>query len=322
MQAYFDRDDADLEYGTIVGKEASNTDAPGGILDAVLNRRNAVYAFVTTVGLTVMALFVVGYFGSVPWSAQAIAQTPEINTRFIIELPKPQPQKPKPIVKPIIKPAETRPVERLRSIPDKSTQVLRPKMQLSGRTTSRDAQRVSQQEAAAERSLPATIAPVVAEVDEFAQRDYVQEQSDRSTTTSLRTDRVREPVGEATTRNNRAVADAGVSRIQLDPYHYQMVNICLRQCVRSMFMHTGMDEMEQAYSKEWLKVTRAADNYFEFRFGGRWVRLHVNVNSLGDISNIDFVRMPGDWGDAESLLEEATRKLCHLLRYDDCFAKL
>ena len=119
--------------------------------------------------------------------------------------------------------------------------------------------------------MPATIAPVVAEVDEFTQRDYVQEQI-RTQHDDLIANRPQSrPVGEATTRNNRAVADAGVSRIQLDPYHYQMVNICLRQCVRSMFMHTGLDEMEQASSKDWLKVTRAADNYFEFKFGGRWV---------------------------------------------------
>ena len=120
----------------------------------------------------------------------------------------------------------------------------------------------------------------------------------------------------------RTMSESGLSRVKLDPYHYQMVNICLRQCVRTMFAHTGMDESEIAGSKGWLKVTRGNDNYFEFSSGGRWVRFFVNASLLGEISNIDFVRVSGSSADLESLYEDATRKLCHLLGYDDCFAKL
>jgi hypothetical protein len=120
----------------------------------------------------------------------------------------------------------------------------------------------------------------------------------------------------------RSLSESGLSRVKLDPYHYQMVSVCLRQCVRSMFTRAGLDKQEQADAREWLKVSRAASSYFEFRFGKRWIRLQVDVGLLGDISSIDFVRVPANCGDAESLLEDATRRLCSLLRYDDCFAKL
>ena len=89
-----------------------------------------------------------------------------------------------------------------------------------------------------------------------------------------------------------------------------------------MYTHAGLDEAEKSGSKDWLKVTRGGNNYFDFKFSGKWHRLHVNVNLLGDISNIDFVGVPAIGDDAELLLEDATRKLCRLLRFDDCFAKL
>ncbi|MBK7090144.1 MAG: hypothetical protein IPH59_00225 [bacterium] len=323
MQAYFDRDDADLELNSMTEKTPSPVDSPGGFLSTTRDRRNIVSTATSLGGLAVVIMLLVSYFGSLPFKAQAAKLAPdEFDAKFVIELPKPKPDKPKPKFKPVVKPPETKPVERLRSIPDKTTQVLQKQTQLTGRAVTRDAQRVSQQEAATERSLPATIAPAIAPTDEFAQRDFVQEQTDRSTTVALTTDRSRDLVGAPSSRTNRVVAEAGVSRVKLDPYHYQMVNICLRQCVRTMFTHAGLDETEKAGSKEWLKVTRSGGNYFDFRFSGKWHRLQVNVNLLGDISNIDFVGVPAIGDDAESLLEDATRKLCRLLRFDDCFAKL
>ncbi len=323
MQAYFDRDDAELERKCIVSRTASKADVVGGVLKVALDRRNIVTATLTLAGLVLVSFLLAVYLGSLPLKSQIVSEArPEFTSKFIIELPRPAPPKPKIKAKPFIKPPENKPIERFRSIPDRTTRVLQPKAQPRGRNEVRDAQRVAQQEASTTRSLPGTIAPVVAPTDEFVQRDLAQEQSERSTSSVIRSNGNREPVGEVAARNTRAVAETGVSRIKLDPYHYQMVNICLRQCVRSMFVHTGLDEQERVDSKDWLKVTRDADNHFDFRYGGRWVRLHVNVNLLGDISNIDFVRIPGDMGDAESLLEDATRKLCRLLRYDDCFAKL
>lgn len=323
MQAFFDRDDAELELNSIMGKTASPEDTSSGFLGSNRNRRNIISTTVALAGLAFLVVILAGYFGSLPIKVQAAAIAPiEFDARFVIEIPKPKPDKPKPKFKPVVKPPEPKPVERLRSIPDRTTQVLQQKTQLTGRAESRDIQRVAQQEAATERSLPATIAPTVAATDEFAQRDFVQEQTDRSTTIALKTDRSRDLVGEPTSRTNRAVAETGVSRVKLDPYHYQMVNICLRQCVRMMFTHAGLNETEKTVSKDWLRVLRGSENHFDFKFAGKWVRLRVNVSLLGDISNIDYVGVPDVGDSAESLLEDATRKLCRLLRFDDCFAKL
>lgn len=323
MQAYFDRDDAELEFKSLFSRTASRFDGSGSVMGSAAGWNDVGRMLAALAGLGILTLAIAGYLGSDPLAKRKSATTPNFEASFMIEVPKPQILKPPPKPKPAIKKAvETKPVERIRGVPDKVTQVARPQTQLSGRVEVRDAKRLSQQEAAAQRSMAGTIAPVVAQVDENMQRDYVEEQSNRSTTRALQVNSNHEAIAEETTRLKRSTAEGGESRVKLDPYHYQMVNVCLRQCVRTMFAHTGMDEREIAGSKSWLKVTRGNDNYFEFSSGGRWVRFIVNANLLGEISNIDFVRVSGNSADLESLYEDATRKLCHLLGYDDCFAKL
>jgi hypothetical protein len=130
---------------------------------------------------------------------------------------------------------------------------------------------------------------------------------------------------ETSEGGTRAAAEGGPSHVKLDPYHYQMVNVCLRLCVKSMFTHAGLDQSDQASSRSWLRVHNDKASFFEFNFRGRWMRFDVSVQSLGDIATLDYVNLNSALGarnDAESLLEEMTRKLCGLLGYEGCFSKL
>ena len=105
-----------------------------------------------------------------------------------------------------------------------------------------------------------------------------------------------------------------------------MVNVCLRLCAQSMFTHTGMSEREKANSAAWLKVNQEqGNNSFSYRFSGQWVKVSVNVNSLTDISNLNFISIPSNLsgnGKADAFLKEVTRKLCGVLGYDDCLQRL
>lgn len=327
MQAYFDRDDAELEHECIVARALAHTDSDPEGRFAAFGRRGFVNLTAVLVGLGLFSLLLVSYLGSVEL-AQTLP-TDELNpaeTKFIFEIPEPEIPKPqvKPKPKPEPKPEEPRPVERLRSVPDSRVQDIRPQERLKNRAEKDDSQREAQKETAIARSAPAVRMPAMPAMDNVEQRNYGSETARRSSVGEL-TERREEVVRSAGNTEQRTLAEGGLSRVKLDPYHYQMVNVCLRLCVRTMFTHAGIDEQEKRSSSDWLRISRGGSEYFEYRYGGRWVRFAVNAGALGNISNLDFVSMPGQWAgsdEAESLLEDVTRKLCALLGYDDCLKKL
>ncbi len=327
MQAYIDRDDAELEQQSLAAEGMAGVD--NHAFSTAPERRTVAKLFAVLSGFAVLAIILAVNFGSAPFDAKLAPEPPVlISASFVIEEPEPEPEplKPKPKPKPIpeVKPEEVRPIERLRSVPDQKTQEYRKQETLNSRTEVADVDRDVQQESVTKRTAPAINTPVIAAPTVADQRSLaVQDQGrrDGNSEVVMASSKTRAEVASGETRT---VAESGLSRVKLDPYHYRMVNVCLRQCVKSMFTHAGLDAEEARASKDWLNVARGG-SYFEFKHKGRWVRFVVDVASINDISSIDFVNLPDQWttGDAtESLLEEATRNLCRLLQYDDCFSKL
>jgi hypothetical protein len=325
MQAYFDRGDAELEHQAVVTKALSLTDAEHESRFNAFGRRRYRSLLCYAVGLGLLAMTVAVHIGSAEQALSQIVQEPESpDNRFIIEFPEPEPPKPKPKLKPEIKPEEPQPVERVRSVPDRVTQTIKPQERSREREEEHIVDRDAQTESTVKRSLPAVTTPTIAVSETAGQREFVQENI-RQTTVSDFADLRGDYIPEEKAGKHRSAPETGLSHIQLDPYHYQMVNVCLRLCVRTMFTHSGIDEQERSASSDWLRIRRENDNFFEYRHGGRWVRFSVKTGSLGEISNIDFASVAGDWTSndgAQSLLEAATKDLCRLLGYDDCLKRL
>ncbi len=353
MQAYFDRDDANLEAEALLTQSTSDRDAGDEVAD--FGRRRYLNLLGFTVALGLIAVFLAVHLGSIePALSYQEPKFEKPEVRFEIEIPEPEVEQPKPKPKPKVEPPKPEPekVERLRSVPDQKIQKIRQNEKLDERrevretdrdvetevvknrvndkirerNEVRDNERDVKTESTSERSLPAVRTPKIVAQETVADRD-VSHESIRQSTVSGLAKTTGDFVDEIAPQVNRGgLPEEGLSRIKLDPYTYQMVNVCLRLCAQSMFTHTGMSGEAQEGSSRWLKVSRGSGgNSFSYRFNERWVNVTVNVNSLTDISNLNFISIPSDLsgsGKADQFLKEVTRKLCTLLGYDDCVQRL
>lgn len=324
MQAYFDRDDADVEQQRILANGWSHTDPDAESCADALGRNKYLNLLALSAGVATLALIVVFHLGSAePLQSQSIPDPNIPEIRFIVETAKPEPPKPRPKPKAEVLQEKPQPQDRLRSIPDKLTRQIRPQGEQHLREEKVEIERNDVGETVADRSLPAIKTPQVAVSERTTARHDVQEGNRQASVPGREISR-QSGIPTGSTGEHRAIPDSGPSHIKLDPYHYQMVTICLRLCVRTIFTHAGMNDEEREKSRDWLRVKREGEDFFEFRFAGYWIRFQVNVNSLADISNISFVSVPASWSaaqDGQALLESATRSLCRLLGYDDCLKK-
>ncbi len=353
MQAYFDRDDAHLEADALLSHSASDRDSGDDVAD--FGRRRYLNLAAFSAGLGLLAFLLVIQLTSVePAFSFQQPDKDKPDMRFVIEIPKPEQQQPKPKPKPKIEKPKPEPVERLRAVPDRTMHVIRPTEKLQDRrevkdkerdveqdvaknriqekihdrNEVRDSERDVKKESTTKRTLPAVRTPKIVTKEEAVQRDVSQEAVRQTTVSGLAetTGDFVEDIAPRSGVSNLSSEGEGLSRINLDPYTYQMVNVCLRLCATSMFTHSGMDEAEASSSAQWLKVNRGAGHSsFSYRYNRQWVEVTVNVKSLTDISNLSFVSIPSNLskgGQADEFLKEVTRKLCSLLGYDDCVKRL
>lgn len=326
MQAYFDRFDAELELETFVTRSHSRADFnPAEIRNGPTWRRITNIMGLAIV-LTLAGYFIALHLGSA--NAAEMISKPEkkiSKVNFIIEIPPLEKPKAKPKPQPKVRPPEPKPQERLRSIPDNAMTTDKKIVVSDKRETVRENKRSVAQESSEKRALPAVNTPVIDIDADVVDRNEVSEDF-RYAVVSAQADTIggfRNVVAAGTA--SRDLPEEGISRIKLDPYHYQMVNLCLRLCVKTMFTRSGVSQAEMDRSSNWLKIARGSDDFFKVLFKGRWVRFDVNAQEIGNISNLSFVDIPGrqvSGDEVTLLLEEVTRKLCMLLGYDNCYDKL
>jgi len=326
MQAYFDRFDAQLELEAFVTRSHSRAD-----FNAAELRNGPTWRRILNIAGLAIVLTLAGYLAALHLGSAnppENASKPEkkiSKANFIIEIPPLEKSKPKPKPKPKVEPPKPKPIERLRSIPDNTLATEKQIIVADSRELTREDDRSVIHESSEKRALPAVQTPVIEVETDVLDRNEVSEGL-RYAAVSAAADTIggfRNVVAAGITDRN--LPEEGISRINLDPYHYQMVNLCLRLCVKSMFTRSGVSQAEMDQSARWLRIVRGSDETFTVLFRGKWVCFDVNTQEIGNISNLNFVDIPGRQvaGDeVNMLLEEVTRKLCMLLGYDNCYDKL
>jgi hypothetical protein len=324
MQAFFDRYDAELEYETLVSRSRAKADpsADSNSTDRSATRR----------GVDIVGLAVVLFIAAIVFANHIATANPEFHVQnqkkkvetasFIIEIPPPPKVEQKPLPKP--PEPEPEPVERLRSVPDRRIEHKRKLVDTKKRDTQKKQYDRNDDYQAAKRAMPAVSTPVIDESIEILERAA---SDDRLGYAVL--DANYDTIGAFTPSSgpseNRYSPDEDLSRIKLDPYHYQMVNVCMRLCLKSMFTRSGLSEQQADASSSWLRVNRSDNASFEYLAAGRWVEFRVFVKEITNISYINFVELPLDGrsdSDINDLLENVTADLCGLLNYSNCLDQL
>jgi hypothetical protein len=324
MQAFFDRYDAELEYETLVSRSQAKADPSA---DSNSTHRSAIRRGVDIVGLAaalfVAAILFANHIATASPEFQVQKPEPKVETAsFIIEIPPP----PKVEIKPLPKPPEPepKPVERLRSVPDRQIEHKQKPVDMKKRDTQKQQYDRNIDERVAKRAMPAVSTPVIDESIEILERVSSDDRLGYAVL-DAHYDTIGAFTPSAGPNANRYAPDEDLSRIKLDPYHYQMVNVCMRLCLKSMFTHSGLSEQQAGASSSWLRVNRSDNASFEYLVSGRWLEFKVSVMEITNISHINFVELPLD-GRSESeindLLENVTADLCSLLNYSNCLDQL
>jgi len=327
MQPYFDRLDAELEFETLVTRSHSKADPSADDTSHKSFVRRVLDVIGLGIVLSIAGMLLAAHLGSaMPTTSEFKSKKKPAETRFVIEIPPKEKEKPKPEPKPKLEPPKPKVTERLRSVPDsKMTQRQTPKAEDNRHEQVVEQDRDITSEQSTKRSLPAVRTPVIetkVESREAASNDAIRYSALDQVADTIGGVMVADASGPARTLPEE---NSDLTRIKLDPYHYQMVNICLRLCVKTMFTHTGMSSAEHETSNSWLKVVRGSEEYFSFHTRNGWMRFNVNPSEISEIANLNFVEIPYSSvsdGSVNELLEQVTRDLCRLLGYDDCFEKL
>ncbi len=324
MQAYFDRHDAELELDTFVTKSHSKADALAGDQERSFPRRRLLDVLSLSALLGVAVVLMLAHIGAaVPAKMPTVEKKKLSKASFVIEIPPMEKPKPKP--KPEIQPPKPEVTKRLRSIPDSRLNEVKPVVKQDRRQPSEENEKRSvSRESSQKRAMPAVRTPVIADQMEIQQRNETNETL-RYAYVSDMADTIGGFVNVESGTDSRTFPEENVSHhVNLDPYHYRMVSLCLRLCVKSMFTHSGMNRAERRLSNGWLEVDRGEDEHFSCLHEERWIRFDVRSDLISDISNLDFVDIPYGMSDNDInlLLEEVTRRLCRLLGYDVCFEQL
>lgn len=324
MQAFFDRDDAELEYETLVSRSQAKADPSA---DSNSTTKSATRRAIDIIGVAVLlfvaAIVFADHIATANPEFQVQKPEPKVETAsFIIEIPPPPKVEPKPA--PMPPEPEPEPVERLRSVPDRQIEHRQKSVDAKDRDTKKQRYDRNLDEKVAQRAMPAVSTPVIDESIEILERVASDDRLGYAVL-DAHYDTIGAFTPSAGPNEKRYVPDEGLSRIKLDPYHYQMVNVCMRLCMKSMFTHSGLSEQRVDASSSWLRVNRNDNASFEYLVAGRWVEFSVFVKEITNISHINFMELPLDGrSDSEinDLLENVTADLCSLLNYSNCLDQL
>jgi len=319
MQTYFNHDDAEIEASAAINGNPREYFFAQDFAD---HGKGGYWRFFITTLILGTFLFVM--------NNQLSTKIPEINISkpklvvahtFNVEIPEPKPPKVKKIPKKEITPPKDRKPLR-RKKPQTYASAVKPEIKKS-REIKTDEVREQINEVAAVREVPRIETPVI-EANDFKSRENAAMEV-RHVSVSSGVDTVRHYSYGGI--EERHVPTIEVSHTQLDQYHYQMVNVCLRLCAQSLFLRSGAGIPEQKYPSDWLKVEKSNNrNSIQFKYNGSWLKLTINADRLTMLSDLSFVEIPANYAsvadDIEELFSEVTKKLCRLLHHEDCLENL
>jgi len=321
MQSYFNHDDAWIEFdGVLHSNVHENYSSIDFAADSVSNRMK--FAILGSLLVTMVLLIGTNLSSSVP-PINTDERQFVVEHSFIVEIPEPEKIKVKPPPEKKVeppKPKDRKPPTR-RKMPEQYASVMSTNVE-PRRDVIEDKNREQVTEEAMVREIPQIQTPVI-ERSDLAAREKVADKI-RQVSAVVTSDTVRQySYSDIEVRN---APTALVSHSQLDPYHYQMVDICLRLCAQSMFLRDGVGSGGQNYNQNWLKVDKSGGkNTLQFKYRGRWLEFSINKDRLKVLSDISFFEVPTDItssGELEDLVGDMTRKLCEILKHEECLENL
>lgn len=319
MQLYFNREDARVEVNEALKDASGDRHTAGEFHDQGGNR--AVNLTVLLVLLVVFVFTMKANLSSSSLDLKLVEKKKQLAHTFEFKIPEPEikkePPKPKPRQE-IPKPKDRRPPTR-RHAPEQYATAIKPE-KLQDRDMKQDQARENLQEQAVVREVPTVQTPVIERTQQTVRQNVNEQARQVSAVISGDTTRIYAAAGIEV--RNAPVLE--VSHSELDPYHYQMVSICLRLCVQSLFLR---DTGGKQYSADWLRIDKSEGrNRLSIMHRGSWFVLEINKDRLDVLSDISFINIPSDYasrvGDIEVFFESVTKKLCTLLHYEDCMENL
>jgi hypothetical protein len=321
MQSYFNQDDAWLEVDEVLnGNSHEKYNGSEFAADSVSSRMK--FGVLATLLIAIVMILGTNLSSSVP---TIVIDEHEvlIENSFTVEIPEPEPIKIKPPPKKKIeppKPKDRKPPTR-RKVPEQYASVMSTNVE-PRRDMVEDKNREQIAEEAMVREIPQIQTPVI-ERSDLAVREKVADKI-RQVSAVVTSDTVRQySYSDIEVRN---APTALVSHSQLDPYHYQMIDICLRLCVQSIFLRERVGTASKDYNSDWLKVEKNNNqNNLLFKYRGNWLEFSINKDRLKVLADISFFGVPTNLGSSEeldNLVEDITRKLCDLLNHDECLENL
>jgi len=320
MQSYFNPDDARLEVHNIISGHSSKSFFTEGF---PYNGRTESFKFLVLVSLLFVFILIMKY--NLSSTEPVFILSPpkqQVDHSFTVEIPKPKIKKiEKPIVK-IQKPKSRKPIAPKRRSAEAYAATYNPQIKES-RDLKQEQNREQLTETAVARAIPSIESPVI-ELDAKADRAQASDQI-RQVSEVIVSDTVREYAHAEP--GERHAPDIEFSHTELDPYYYQMVDICLRLCAQSIFLRQNVGDGDQRFSSNWLKVdTGDNNNSMLIKHQGRWVKFIINTSRLQVLSDLSFIEIPGEYSDSfndlQYLFEDVTRKLCKHLSHTDCLENL
>jgi hypothetical protein len=317
MQSYFNHDDANIELDAVLN---GNPTQKYLAADFDMDESNRWVKFLILASLLVTFVFTLqmNLTSAIP-RFKLPDDKLEVVNKFIVELPEKEKPKIEKIArqKEIPKPKDRKPPVR-RKMPEAYVSRTKPIVE-QNRDIKDDQVREQVTEKAAVREMPAVQTPVI-EKSDLVMRENAAQQI-RLVSAAISSDTVRQYSYEGIEVRDAPTTE--VSHSQLDPYHYQMVDLCLRLCAQSIFLREGGGIPQQKFSYDWLKIRKGPDqDIMYFKHKGAWFEFTINTDKLKDLSDLSFVEIPVDYetqvGSVEVLFEDITRKLCKILKHDDC----
>jgi len=319
MQSHFNHDDADIEVDEALSGAHGEKQFAGAYHNQTGNR--TINFSVLVVLLIVFVFTMKANLSSSNLNFKMEDKKIQVAHSFKFEIPEPEKKKEPPKPKPkqeIQKPKDRRPPTRRRA-PEQFASAITPD-KLQERDVKQDVSRDNLQEQAVVREVPTVQTPVIERTNQTVRQKVNEQARQVGAVISGDTSRVYAHTGIEV----RNAPSLEVSHSELDPYHYQMVSLCLRLCVQSIFLR---DTGTRQYNSDWLKVEKSADhNRLFIMHKGSWFALDVNRDRLNVLSDISFINIPSDYANRveniESFFESITKRLCTMLNHEECLENL
>jgi hypothetical protein len=329
MQSFFNPDDARLEDEAVI----SGNPIEKCLVNEYTRTGDETGKFFILVGLLVVFIFVLksNLSSSTPNFFIDLEEKETISeNKFTVEMIKPEIIKPKPKPKPDPpKEVETKKVRRRvversnRRAPEEVRRRVRRQPMEKRREIKAEVNRDMEQEQVVKRDMPKLTAPVIENM-ETVDRSQANEPV-RQVLADISNDTLRSyDYGDIEVRHAPSME---ISHSELDPYHYQMVDLCLRLCAQSLFLRQSASLARSDFGVNWLKIERGdGNNRMLILHKNTWLVLKINKDRLKVLSDLSFIEVPVNIekqvGDVEFMFEDVTRKLCKLLKHEECLENL